>query len=114
MLIVLQSREKARLAQPIDLNQSDIRKHGPRAMNDFGWDGRASVSKLLQASEVIARQLGELRQQVDHCRHEHGMSRSLALHRLAECLGAELRNRDLTGTTDRCGKHKREVGDVKQ
>src|ERR1700724_4760664 len=103
MLIVLQSREKARLAQPIDLNQSDIRKHGPRAMNDFGWDGRASVSKLLQASEVIARQLGELRQQVDHCRHEHGMARSLALHRLAECPRGGPRDSEPAGATGRGG-----------
>src|ERR1700733_10999361 len=96
MLIVLKSREKARLAQPVDLNQSDIWKHGPSAMNNFGRHGRAPVSKLLQALEVIARQLRKLRQQVDHRRDEHGIVHAFALHRLAERLGAELRNRDLT------------------
>src|SRR5258708_27688391 len=96
MLIVLKSCEKARLAQPVDLNQPDIRKQGPRAMNDFGGNWRAPVSKLFQTPEVIARQLRELRQQVDHRRDEHRIAHAFALHRLAECLGAELRNRDLT------------------
>src|SRR6267154_4009904 len=109
MLIVPKSCEKACLAQPIHLNQSDIRKRGPRAMNDFGRDGRASVSKLLQAPEVIARQLWELRQQVDHRRDEHGIAHAFALHGLAELLGAELRKRDLTCAKGGRGKHEREV-----
>src|SRR6267154_3358205 len=109
MLIVIKSREKARLAQPVDLNQSDIRKHGPSAMNNFGRDGRAPVSKLLQAPEIIARQLRELSQQVDHRRDEHGIAHAFALHRLAELLGAELRKRDLTCAKGGRGKHEREV-----
>src|SRR5882762_6994235 len=114
VLIVLESREKARLAQPVDLNQSEIRKYGPRAMNNLGRDGRAPVPELLQALEVIARQFRELRQQVDHRRDEHGIAHTFALYRLAERVRTELRYRDLTCAKGGRRKHEREVGDVKQ
>jgi hypothetical protein len=79
-----------------------------------GADRGSAVPQLHQTAEIIVSKALELSQDVDHRRHQDGAGDPLLLDRLAKGLWVELRNRDLTSTEGRRGKHEWEVRDVKQ
>src|SRR5260370_38727277 len=83
-------------------------------MDRFGRRGRAAISQSLEAAQVIRLCFGHLRQQVQHCRHEHRVSYAFALDQLTETLRAELWNRDLARTESRCCEHGGENGNVEK
>src|SRR5882724_7726805 len=112
MFLILQAREKAGFAQPIDLNESKVRKKLSGLVDQFRRHWRSAVSQDLETAQVKLPDFRELDQQIDHRRHQNGVSDALAFYGLAEGSRAELRNRDLISAECRSREHGRKIGDV--
>src|SRR5882762_11911091 len=98
MLLILETCEEAGLAESITLEKFHVRQKLSHPMDKFRRHWRAAISQNLEAAHVIRLFFGHLRQQVQHCRHEHRVGHTFALDQLTETLRAELWNRDLAGT----------------
>src|SRR5580693_4137497 len=81
-------------------------------MDELWRHGRTPIGQHLEAAQVIGPSGLELCEQIDHRRHEHGVSYVLSFYRLAESLCAEFRNCGLAGAECRGGEHAGEICDV--
>src|SRR5260370_23311190 len=113
MLLIFETCEEAGLAESIALEKVHVRQKLSHPMDKFRRHWRAAISQNLEAAQVIRLCFGHLRQQVQHCRHEHRVGHAFALDQLTETLRAELWNRDLARTESRCCEHGGENGNVK-
>ena len=95
MLIVAKSGKKAGFAQPVALHQSDAGQNLAGAADKLRGHRRPAVGDLLEARQIVFFELRELRQQVDHRRHQNGVADTRAVDGLAKVLRGELRDRDL-------------------
>src|SRR6202166_4473947 len=113
MLLIFETCEEAGLAESIGLEKSHVRQKVSHPMDKFRRHGRTAISQNLEAAQVIRLCLWHLRQQVQHCRHEHRVGHAFALDQLTETLRTELWNGDLARTESRCCEHGGKIGDVK-
>src|ERR1700719_81828 len=113
MLLIFETCEEAGLAESIGLEKFHVRQKLSHPMDKFRRHWRASVSKNLEAAQVIRLCLGHLRQQVQHRRYEHRVSYAFVLDQLTETLRAELRKCDLARTASRRREHGGKIGNVK-
>src|SRR5579859_4931294 len=113
MLLIFETCEETGLTESIALEKSHVRQKLSGATDKFRCHGRTAISENLEAGQVIRFCLRHLRQQVQHRRHEHGVSYAFAFDQLAETLRAELRNRELARTKSRRCEQRGEIGNVK-
>jgi hypothetical protein len=113
MLLIFQTCEEAGLAESIALEKFRVRQKLSHPMDKFRRHWRAPISQNLKAAHVIRLSFGHLRQQVQHCRHEHCMGHAFAPDQLTETLRGELWNRDLARTESRRREHGGKIGNVK-
>src|SRR3984957_20066931 len=113
MLLIFEPCEEPGLAESIGLEKFHVRQKVSHPMDKFRRHWRASVSQDLEAAQVTRLCLGHLRQQVQHCGHEHRVGHAFALDQLTETLRTELWNRDLARTESRCCEHGGKIGNVK-
>src|SRR6267142_6432552 len=106
MLLILETCEEAGLAESIALEKFHVRQKLSHPMDKFRRHRRAAVSQNLETAQVIRLCFGELRQQVQHRRHEHRVGYAFVLDQLTETLRAELWNRDLARSESRCCEHR--------
>src|SRR6185503_19990617 len=105
MFLILQTRKKSRLTEPIHLNQFHAGKNLPGPEEQIGRNRRTSVSQSFKTRQVILLQVLKLSQHIDHRWHHYRVRYMITFHELAECLLTELRNRGLTGAECRRRKH---------
>src|SRR6266852_1747098 len=113
MLLIFETCEEAGLAESIALEKFHFRQKLSHPMDKFRRHWRTAISQNLEAAQVIRLCFGHLRQQVQHCGHEHRVGYAFALDQLTETLWAELWNRDLARTESRCCEHCGKIGNVK-
>src|SRR6266496_5751907 len=113
MLLIFETREEAGLAESIALEKFHVRQKLSRPMDKLRRHWRTAISQNLEAAQVIRPCFGDLRQQVQHRRHQHRVSYAFALDQLTETFRAELWNRDLARTESRCCEHGGKIGNVK-
>src|SRR5258708_29339831 len=113
MLLIFETREEAGLAESIALEKFHVWQKLFHPTDQFWCHGRASVSQNLEAAQVVRLSVGHLRQQVQHCRHEHRVCYSFALDQRTETFRAELWNGDLARAESRRREHGGKIGNVK-
>src|SRR5713226_6083659 len=113
MFLILETREKAGLAESIALEKFHVWQKLSHPMDKVRRHWRPAISQNFEAAQVIRLCLGNLRQQVQHRRDEHRVSYAFALDQLTETFRAELWNRDLARTESRCREHGGKVSNVK-
>src|SRR5713226_741580 len=113
MLLIFETREEAGLAESIALEKFHVRQKLSRPMDKLRRHWRTAISQNLEAAQVIRLCFGDLRQQVQHRRHQHRVSYAFALDQVTETFRAELWNRDLARTESRCCEHGWKIGNVK-
>src|ERR1700756_294615 len=113
MLLIFETREEAGLTESIALEKFHARQKLSHPTDQFWCHWRASVSQHLEAAQVIRLSVGHLRQQVQHCRHEHRVCYSFALDQLTKTFRAELWNCDLARAESRRREHGGKIGNVK-
>src|SRR6266567_4939987 len=113
MFLIFETREEAGLAESIALEKFHVRQKLSRPMDKLRRHWRTAISQNLEAAQVIRPCFGDLRQQVQHRRHQHRVSYAFALDQLTETFRAELWNRDLARTESRCCEHGWKIGNVK-
>jgi hypothetical protein len=113
VFLILQTRKKSRLTEPIHLNQFHAGKNLSNAMDQIGRNRRTSVSQSFKTRQVIVLQVFKLSQHIDHRWNHYRVRYVFTFHDLAECLRTKLRNRGLTGAESRRCKHEGKVRDVK-
>src|SRR5215468_3023858 len=113
MLLVLEARQKAGLAESIALEKFHVRQKLPRPMDELRCHWRTAISQNLEAAQVERLCFGHLRQQVQHRWHEHCMGHVFALYQLTETLRTKLWNRHLAGAERWCCEHSRKISNMK-
>src|SRR6266566_8859403 len=113
MLLIFETCEEAGLAESIALEKFHVRQKLSHPTDKFRRHWRTAICQNLEAAQVIRLCFGHLRQQVQHCRHEHRVGHAFALDQLTETLRTELRNRDLARTESRCCEHGGKISNVK-
>src|SRR5246127_4302421 len=98
MLLIFEACEEAGLAESIALEKFHVRQKLSGVTDKFRRHWRTSISQNLEAAQVIRLSFGHLRQQVQHCRHEHRVGHAFTLDQLTETFRGELWNRDLAPT----------------
>src|SRR6185295_1576220 len=105
MFLILQTRKKSRLTEPIHLNQFHVWKNLPGPVEQIGRNRRTSVSQSFKTRQVILLEVLKLSQHIDHRWNHYRVRYVFTFHDLAERSRAELRNCGLTCTESRRCKH---------
>src|SRR5277367_1588180 len=113
MLLIFEACEEAGLAESIALEKFHVWQELSGATDKLWRDWRTAISQNLKTGQVIWLLFGHLRQQIQHCRHEHRVSYAFLLYQLTKTLQGEFWNRDLARTESRRCEHGRKIGDVK-
>src|SRR6266705_1451261 len=101
MFLFFGTCEEAGLDESIALEKFHVRQKLSHPMDKFRCHWRTAISQNFEAAQVIRLYFGHLRQQVQHCGHEHRVGHAFALDQLTETLRAELRKCDLARTESR-------------
>src|SRR5258708_15977933 len=109
VLVILQAREKTGFTQSVDLNQLKIRQKLPRPVNEPRRHRRSAISQHLEAAQVVLFSFWRLGQQIDHCRHQNGVTYSFPFDSLSKDLPAEFGNGYLTRAKHRNREHRGKV-----
>ncbi len=112
MLVVLKTGEIPGFTQTVNLNELDSGQQFPGSTDELRCHGRSAIGQDLKAAQIVLLRIGELGEEINHRRNQHGAGDPMFLDRFTESGRREASQRKLTCADNRRREHRGKVGDM--